>query len=287
MSENQGLKKIVRKVRRAILRDEPTYYDMFQNPGERYFARLYLHQIRQHLQAHLPGTLKILDAGCQSGRIAIPLAKAGHQVIGVDTSAVGLRRAERHAKEERVSLHLIRSDLGRWLPAQPAESFDAVVCTEVLYLRPNHRTLLEQLLRVARPGGLLFVSHRPTGYYLAEAFQHKDWNAVRLLLCDKEGTLFGSYYNWQDREELEQMYRSLKVRIISIAPIGFLSWLGVKPDDLDEEGQDLLFTVETAPAQPCPGSGRYLLVCGQKTPKGSDPFNPKRCQVAPFTSKGV
>ena len=266
MSENQGLKKIVRKVRRAILRDEPTYYDMYQNPGERYFARLYLHQIQQALQAHLPGALKILDAGCQSGRIGIPLAKAGHQVTGVDTSAVGLRRAQRHAKEEGVSLRLIRADLSRWLPAQSENSFDAVVCTEVLYLRPNHRTLLEQLLRVVRPGGLLFVSHRPTGYYLAEAFGHKDWDAVRLLLSAKEGTLFGSYYNWQEREDLEQMYRALRVKLISIAPIGFLSWLAVKPDDLDKEGQDLLFRIETAPAQPCPGSGRYLLVSCQKGP---------------------
>ena len=257
-------KRTMRKVRRAILRDEPTYYDMFQNPGERYFAKLYLHQIQPALQAYLPGRLKILDAGCQAGRLAIPLAQAGHQVIGVDTSAVGLRRAKRHAKEVGTSLRLIRANLGGWLPAQPGESFDAVVCTEVLYLRQNHRELLEGLLRVLRPGGLCFISHRPRGYYLAEAFGHRDWNAVRLLISGKEGILLGSYYNWQNREDLELLYRILKVKLIAITPIGFFSWLAVKPDDLDEEGQDLLFKVETTFNKDYPGSGRYLLVTGQK-----------------------
>ncbi|MBI3615204.1 MAG: class I SAM-dependent methyltransferase [Candidatus Omnitrophica bacterium] len=264
------LKRTLRKVRRAILQDEPTYYDMFQNPGEKYFARLYLHQIQKILQTgwpvqtDLPGPLKILDAGCQAGRLAIPLAQAGHQVTGVDTSGVGLNRAKRHAKESGIALRLIRANLGEWLPGQPAESFDAVICTEVLYLRQNQRELLEELLRVLRPGGLCFISHRPRGYYLAEAFQHRDWNAVRILTSAKEGTLFGSYYNWQDREELEDLYRALKVKLIAITPIGLLSWLAVKPDDLDEEGQDLLFKVETRFNKDHPGLGRYLLVSGRK-----------------------
>jgi 2-polyprenyl-3-methyl-5-hydroxy-6-metoxy-1,4-benzoquinol methylase len=58
------------------------------------------------------------------------------------------------------SMNTIRADLGRWLPTQPTAGFDVVVCTEVLYLRPNHRTLLEQLIRVLKPGGLCFISHR-------------------------------------------------------------------------------------------------------------------------------
>ena len=43
--------KVVRKIRRAILMDEPGYYDMYLNEGERFFARLYLHHIRELLAA--------------------------------------------------------------------------------------------------------------------------------------------------------------------------------------------------------------------------------------------
>ena len=169
------IKKVVRKLRWAVLRDEPGYYDMFLNPGERFLARLYLHEIRRVLESHgRAGPLEILDAGCQAGRLSIPLASAGHRVTGVDTSAVGLRRAQRHAQEAKTRLSLIRADLGKWLPRAAAGSFDAVVCTEVLYLRPNHRELLEGLIRVLRPGGFCFISHRPAGYYMAEAVGRKD-----------------------------------------------------------------------------------------------------------------
>ncbi|MBI4227211.1 MAG: class I SAM-dependent methyltransferase [Candidatus Omnitrophica bacterium] len=257
--------RVAGKLRRAILRDSPTYYDMYENAGERYFAKLYLHQIAETIGAHGPGhPLRILDAGCQTGRLAIPLAVAGHDLTGVDTSDLALRRARRHAKAAGVSLRCVRADLSRWLPAHPPEVFDAVVCTEVLYQRPNYRALLEHLIRILKPGGLLFISHRPTGYYLLEAFRQRDWGGVRRLLSSSEGTVNGSYYNWQDRADLTALYGTLPVDLIAITPIGFFSWMGVNPDHLDAEGQELLFRTEIASHDRCGGSGRYLLVSGRK-----------------------
>ena len=260
-----NLHKIGRKLRRAILRDEPGYYDMFENPGERYFARLYLHRIRQTLQQREgQGPLTLLDAGCQAGRLAVPLGREGHRVIGVDTSDLALHRARRHAREQGVRLELVRANLGRWLPKQPEGRFDGVICTEVLYLRKNHQLLLQGLIRVLKPGGLCFISHRPPCYYLAEAFQRRDPAAVEQLCNGEEGLLFGSYYNWQDRAELERIYPALGVEILSIAPIGLLSWLSVPPDQLDEPWQDRLFQAELELSRSCPDAGRYLLVSGRK-----------------------
>jgi len=269
----EKLKKMARKLRRALLRDEPGYYDMFLNPGERFFARIYLHEIGRRLQETNPpepveGTrlpLEILDAGCQTGRLAVPLASVGHRVTGVDTSGLALDKARGHAREAKTSLTLVRADLGDWLPRTPAASFDAVLCTEVLYLRPNHRELLEGLVRVLRPGGFCFISHRPPGYYLAEAAGRKDWEATRTVLNNKEGKLFGSYYNWQSREELEQAYAGLGITGVRITPVGLLGWLAVQPDQLDEEGREQLFEAELALADEQPAQvGRYLLVSGQK-----------------------
>lgn len=259
------MSRVIRKIRRAIFKEDPDYYDMYENGGERYFARLYLNEILENFKREeLSAPLRILDAGCQAGRLAVPLARAKHEVTGVDTSDFALWRARRHSKENGVSLKLVHADLGKWLPAQPKEIFDAILCTEVLYLRTNHRKLLSGLIRLLRTGGLCFISHRPTGYYLAEAFGRRDWEAVRLLLSSKEGSLNGSYYNWQDADDLEKLYRQLGVEPISIKPVGFLSWLAVNPETLDETGQDLLFETEINSNRRFQGSGRYLLVCGKK-----------------------
>jgi 2-polyprenyl-3-methyl-5-hydroxy-6-metoxy-1,4-benzoquinol methylase len=256
---------VVRKLRRAILRDEPTYYDMYENKGEQFFARLYLHQIEQILQSEgLPPALKILEAGCQAGRLAVPLAKQGHQVTGVDTSGLALRRARAHARQAHTSLRLFRADLTRWLPRQRQGSFDVVLCTEVLYLRPNYKTLLYGLIRLIRPGGLCFISHRPTAYYAAEALQHQDWQAIHLVATCSEGIFRGSYFNWQSRQELEKLYQDLQVEVSAITPIGFISWLTVNPAELDPGSQDALFKMELECQQSHPDTGRYLLVSGRK-----------------------
>lgn len=257
---------LARKFRRAVFLDEPGYYDMFENKAEAFFGRLYLHEISRIMESvGAAGPLHILDAGCQSGRLSIPLAKAGHRVTGVDTSAVGLTRARRHAKAEKIPLTLIRADLGRWLPNQRSGLFDIVVCTEVLYLRPNHPTLLEELLRVLKPGGLCFISHRPTAYYLAEALQRKDWEAIRIVMTQSEGPLFGcSYYNWQDREALEPMYARLDVEPLAVTPIGYSSWLKVDPANLNPAEQDTLFQAETDPQHRSKNGGRYFLFSGRK-----------------------
>ena len=108
------MRKIIRKIRRAITLDEPGYYDMVLNDGERFFARLYLHHIRRILAAEgMNGPLRLLDAGCQTGRLAIPLAKDGHRVTGVDTGGIAIHKAQQHARNAGVPLQLVRADLGQ------------------------------------------------------------------------------------------------------------------------------------------------------------------------------
>ncbi|MBI1953035.1 MAG: class I SAM-dependent methyltransferase [Candidatus Omnitrophica bacterium] len=265
----RALKKAARKLKRALLRDEPTYYDMFQSKGERFFARLYLHQIRQTLrdQGWQPPK-KLLDAGCQTGRLAIPLSQWGFKVTGVDTSDLALRRLRLHAAREAATVKTVRANLARWLPKQASSSYDAVLCTEVLYLRENWRELLAGLIRLLKPGGLGFISHRPRAYYVAEALGRKDTQAAQTVLSLREGKLWGSYYNWQTRQELEEIYRNAQMEILSIVPMGVLSWLAVNPDDLNESQQDLLFRAERDVSPKIQDSGRYLLVSFRRPPRG-------------------
>ncbi|MDO8730690.1 MAG: class I SAM-dependent methyltransferase [Candidatus Omnitrophota bacterium] len=240
--------KVLRKIRRAITHDEPGYYDMYLNKGEQFFARLYLHHIRSVIKQEATGPLKLLDAGCQTGRLAIPLAKDGHPVTGVDTSAVALHKAQNHARDAGVTPRWVRANLGSWLPKQPAGSFDAVLCNEVLYLRENWRELLGGLIRLLKAGGLCFISHRSPSFARAEK--------------SGEGKVDGSYYNWQEREDLRRIYEESGIRVLNIVPIWQLSHT-VNPEKVTEAQRDLLFQEEISAAA-ANGDGRYLLVCGKK-----------------------
>ena len=78
------LQKLKRKTLRALFQYDPSYTDMFTDPSELYFAKLYLYQMHPYLE-QLPENAKILDAGCQAGRFTVALAKMGFRITAVDT----------------------------------------------------------------------------------------------------------------------------------------------------------------------------------------------------------
>lgn len=64
---------------------------------------------------------RVLELGCGTGRVAIPVARAGAHVVGLDRSASMLDRAQKRARRSKLagSLHLVRGDI-RALPFPPA-----------------------------------------------------------------------------------------------------------------------------------------------------------------------
>lgn len=71
------------------------------------------------------GPMRILDAACGTGRIAVGLCSLGHHVTGVDVSDAMLAEARERAEGLGFALPLFRQDLRRLrLP----ERFDAAVC---------------------------------------------------------------------------------------------------------------------------------------------------------------
>jgi len=53
----------------------------------------------------------VLELGVGTGRVAVPVAKDGHEVVGIDRSAAMLRRADSYARRARVSLRLVEADM--------------------------------------------------------------------------------------------------------------------------------------------------------------------------------
>ena len=107
---------------------------------------------------------RILEVGCGCGRVAVPLAKKGFEIVGVDISPLYIERAESRAKSEGVS------ERTKFLVADArymAESlkdlapFDAIlfVWTSVIgyYDEKTDLQVLRQARSLAKEGSLLLI----------------------------------------------------------------------------------------------------------------------------------
>ncbi|HEX2495486.1 MAG TPA: class I SAM-dependent methyltransferase [Gaiellaceae bacterium] len=120
---------------------------------------------------------EILDAPTGFGRHALPLAKLGFHVTGIDRSEVQLLEARRIAGELEWP-KWVRADF-RELPFE-AGSFDAVLClfTSIGYRgEEGDRQAFAQFLQVLRPGAPLVIEtlHRDR---LMAIFQQRGWDPL-------------------------------------------------------------------------------------------------------------
>ncbi len=104
-----------------------------------------------------PGS-DILLPGDGEGRNSVWLAQQGHRVTALDSSAVGLKKAQKLAAEQGVLIDVLLADLENWEP-EP-QSVDAVVLTYV-HLPAGLRTKTHRRLSQAL---------RPGGWFILEAF---------------------------------------------------------------------------------------------------------------------
>ncbi|MCL6500970.1 MAG: class I SAM-dependent methyltransferase [Candidatus Pacearchaeota archaeon] len=101
----------------------------------------------------------ILDAGCGYGRVAIPLAKAGYKVYGLDITPSYIKEAIKRAKKEKVIIDFKVGNITN-LP-YPDESFDAVLCLWSVFIdildEKDQLKAIKEIYRVLKKKGLAFI----------------------------------------------------------------------------------------------------------------------------------
>ncbi|WP_298821162.1 class I SAM-dependent methyltransferase [Chloroflexus sp.] len=109
--------------------------------------------IGQAIMAQIGSGARVLEIGVGSGRIALPVAAAGGQVIGIDISDGMLAAARERARQAALVLSLVKAD-AQALPFADA-TFDATLAVHVLHLLPDWRAALAEMVRVTRMGGVI------------------------------------------------------------------------------------------------------------------------------------
>jgi SAM-dependent methyltransferase len=109
-----------------------------------------------------PGA-RVLDVACGTGNTAIPAARAGAQVTGVDIAINLLEQARSRADHEGVQADFREGDAEQL--AFPDASFDAVVTMFGAMFAPRPHLVAAELLRVCRPGGMIAMANwTPSGF---------------------------------------------------------------------------------------------------------------------------
>lgn len=108
------------------------------------------------LLAEIPQDGRCLEIGVGTGRIALPLVRAGVSIVGVDISREMLRRLVINAGGSTPPIAI--ADATR-LPFKD-HGFGSAIASHVLHLIPNWEAAVDELFRVLRPGGVFLASRR-------------------------------------------------------------------------------------------------------------------------------
>lgn len=142
-------------------------------------------------KAGFPAQNHILDAGCGTAQVSLPLIKRGHSVVGVDVSPAMLEVARKKlAPGDTADFRVadVRS------LEDPDGTYDGVVVSKLFQHVGNWQSAVDELIRVTKDGGL-FMHINEKG-----AFKH----AVRRQFstrCQKRGYT-DLYVGIKDRSQL-------------------------------------------------------------------------------------
>lgn len=115
-----------------------------------------------------PG-MRVLDVACGTGNTAIPAARLGAVVTGVDIAANLVEQARERAKGEELSVTFDEGDAEQ-LPYEDA-SFDAVVTMFGAMFAPRYKLVASQMARVLKPGGLLAMANWNPASFTGQMFR--------------------------------------------------------------------------------------------------------------------
>jgi len=98
----------------------------------------------------------ILDLGCGQGRDAIPLARMGYKVTGIDQSSVGIEQMISSAKAEGLNVTGIVADINEF---DKYQDFNIVLLDSMLHFEKNDKKteiiLINKILKKIKKNGLI------------------------------------------------------------------------------------------------------------------------------------
>src|SRR6187399_886899 len=103
--------------------------------------------------------MKVLDLGCGDGTTAMPAAKLGADVVGVDIAQNLVEAGNRRAREHGLTNLKFQQGDASNLEQVPDKSFDLVVSIFGAMFAPKPFDVAKEMVRVTRPGGRIVMGN--------------------------------------------------------------------------------------------------------------------------------
>ncbi len=138
--------------------------------------------------AYLTAPARVLDLGCGQGRDALPLARMGHTVVGVDLSPKGIADMVAAAEAEGLAVTGHVADITAFVPEG---RFDALLFDRTLHMldAADRHAVLARLIGHLDPGGVLLIADEASnmaGFRGVLDASGQAWDR----LTDRHGNLF-------------------------------------------------------------------------------------------------
>ncbi len=144
-----------------------------------------------------PG-MRILDVACGAGQIAIPMARAGAKVTGIDIATNLIEQARARAQAENLDARFDEGD-AEMLPYEDG-SFDLVISLIGAMFAPRAELVAAELKRVCRPGGRIVMANWTPSGFVGQMFKvHGQYNPPSPLMSPP--------VKWGDEETVRQRFQ--------------------------------------------------------------------------------
>jgi ubiquinone/menaquinone biosynthesis C-methylase UbiE len=117
----------------------------------------------------LKSGMQVLDVACGTGNTAIPEARKGAKVTGVDIATNLLDQARLRAQGEGLAIDFREGDAEKL--AFPDASFDAVITMFGAMFAPRPELVAAELVRVCRPQGFIAMANWTPEGFVGKTFQ--------------------------------------------------------------------------------------------------------------------
>jgi SAM-dependent methyltransferase len=117
----------------------------------------------------IPSGSKVLDVACGAGQTAIPMARLGIKVTGLDIASNLIAEARKRAQAEGLRVQFDEGD-AEDLPYDDA-SFDVAFSLIGAMFAPQPHKVASELARVSRPGGRIIMGNWTPGGFVGQMFK--------------------------------------------------------------------------------------------------------------------